>query len=119
MGYLRLNSEKIRKVGILEKNVSIFFSVEKRTQNQGSAKDSFLSNSFLASTKKEFEKIIFFRNLFWEKRKKNLFSNSFFAKKERNSFFEIFFGEKRKGFFFQNLFSISGEDIFKFFSLQD
>ena len=87
------------------------------TANQGSAKYSFLSNSFLPRTKKDFEKRIFFQNLFWEKRKKILFSNSFLAKKEKDSFFKIFFGEKRKRFFFQNLFSISREKIFLFFSL--
>ena len=83
---------------------------------QGSARDSFLGNSFLARAKKDFEKRFFFEILFWEKRIFILFSKSVFAKKEKESFFKFFFRKKEKRFFFQNLFSPKKKKILSSFS---
>ena len=96
--------------------------------HQGSAKESFLSNSFLVRTKTDFGKRFFFRNLFSKKENKIFFLKSFFAQKNENLLRKSFFAQKnknlsRKSFFAQknknllrNSFFIKTEKIFKIFS---
>ena len=82
---------------------------------QGSAKESFFSNSFLVRTKKDFGKRFFFENLFSEKRKKNLFLNSFFAQKNQNLLRKSFFAQKNKNLLRKSFFG-KKEKILKIFS---
>ena len=66
-------------------------------------------------TKKDFGKRFFFKNLFSEKRKKNLFLNSFFAQKNQNLLRKSFFAQKNKNLLRKSFFG-KKEKIFKIFS---